>query len=493
MDIPLPPSQSEAPSSVPLPPLGSDSGSFGNTENMPSWPADSTTTMGGDGGLPPLAPRWWKTRWAIGVFVGAGVVLIAGGVSAWWFIARETPVKVLAQAMSNAKSIESFHSVMNVTARFEAGAPVGIERVDVVVEGDSSYKSAQDTKQAFTSTVRAKFGSTSPLSVYGLNDVSLGFEARLPSLGKAYVRITQLPSIGVVNIEPLKNIWIELPTTPPAAFGALSSSIPTADLEKLSKTVKALQDAWTTLDIAEGISDLGLETVNNVSTHHYQIQLTPVQMLALAKTMVAAAEISITDTDWLSIKDQFDAIGNLPIEVWVGEDDYYVYRTRLNSKINSPIGAITLTMDQTMSRWNQPVTVQTPTDAQPIEQVLGGIMSAVNPAQQPLVPPSAAPDGDFDGLPDDQERAIGADPFKADTDGDGIIDGDEVNKYRTNALKIDTDGDGLGDSDEVLRWKTDPIKADTDGDGYPDAQEIKNGYNPVGDGKLTPEQKKLVP
>ncbi len=58
---------------------------------------------------------------------------------------------------------------------------------------------------------------------------------------------------------------------------------------------------------------------------------------------------------------------------------------------------------------------------------------------------------------------------------------------------IDTDGDGLGDSDEVLRWKTDPIKADTDGDGYPDAQEIKNGYNPVGDGKLTPEQKKLVP
>ncbi|MCX6779538.1 MAG: hypothetical protein NTU97_04945 [Candidatus Magasanikbacteria bacterium] len=33
-------------------------------------------------------------------------------------------------------------------------------------------------------------------------------------------------------------------------------------------------------------------------------------------------------------------------------------------------------------------------------------------------------------------------------------------------------------------WKTDPLVADTDGDGFNDGQEVKNGYNPLGSGKL---------
>lgn len=35
-------------------------------------------------------------------------------------------------------------------------------------------------------------------------------------------------------------------------------------------------------------------------------------------------------------------------------------------------------------------------------------------------------DSDGDGLSDDEERALGTDPFNPDTDGDGISDGDEV-------------------------------------------------------------------
>ena len=38
--------------------------------------------------------------------------------------------------------------------------------------------------------------------------------------------------------------------------------------------------------------------------------------------------------------------------------------------------------------------------------------------------------------------------------------------------------------DEEDYYQTDPEKADTDGDGYLDGQEVKNGYNPNGPGKL---------
>jgi outer membrane protein OmpA-like peptidoglycan-associated protein len=64
------------------------------------------------------------------------------------------------------------------------------------------------------------------------------------------------------------------------------------------------------------------------------------------------------------------------------------------------------------------------------------------------------------------------DPMKIDTDGDGLMDGEETGKYRTDPLKADTDMDGLSDGVEVLKYKTDPNKADTDGDGLNDYAEV---------------------
>jgi len=84
-----------------------------------------------------------------------------------------------------------------------------------------------------------------------------------------------------------------------------------------------------------------------------------------------------------------------------------------------------------------------------------------------------SPDTDGDGLTDYEEIMIyKTDPNNPDTDGDGLSDGDEVLKYKTDPLKADTDGDGLSDGDEVLKYKTDPLKADTDGDGLSDGQEV---------------------
>ncbi len=71
----------------------------------------------------------------------------------------------------------------------------------------------------------------------------------------------------------------------------------------------------------------------------------------------------------------------------------------------------------------------------------------------------------------------------ADADGDRLSDADEK-KYGTDADNPDTDGDGVLDSDEIRGWGTDPLKADTDGDGFSDMQEIKAGYNPNGPGTL---------
>lgn len=108
----------------------------------------------------------------------------------------------------------------------------------------------------------------------------------------------------------------------------------------------------------------------------------------------------------------------------------------------------------------------------------------------PVVPmstpsqPAGGSDPDKDGLTTDQENARGTNPNVADTDRDGLLDGDEVRTHRTDPKRADTDGDGLLDGEEVTRWKTDPLNPDTDGDKYSDGTEAKGGYNPNGPGTL---------
>ncbi|MFH0735630.1 MAG: OmpA family protein [bacterium] len=82
------------------------------------------------------------------------------------------------------------------------------------------------------------------------------------------------------------------------------------------------------------------------------------------------------------------------------------------------------------------------------------------------------PDDDNDGLLNKEEKELGTDPLKADTDGDGLNDGEEVRTYATNPLATDTDKDGLTDSEEVTKHKTNPLVMDTDGDGLIDGEEI---------------------
>jgi hypothetical protein len=91
-------------------------------------------------------------------------------------------------------------------------------------------------------------------------------------------------------------------------------------------------------------------------------------------------------------------------------------------------------------------------------------------------------DSDGDGLADDCERMLGTDPMNADTDMDGLKDGDEdrnqnclgePNLGETNPLSYDTDDDGLADGVERA-YGTDPLRPDTDGDCIPDGYEDVN-------------------
>ncbi len=77
-------------------------------------------------------------------------------------------------------------------------------------------------------------------------------------------------------------------------------------------------------------------------------------------------------------------------------------------------------------------------------------------------------DADFDGIPNGvEEDDLGSNPYSADSDGDGILDGDEVGDP---ADATDTDNDGVPDI----------LDTDDDGDGIDTA--VEGGFDSDGDG-----------
>lgn len=92
-------------------------------------------------------------------------------------------------------------------------------------------------------------------------------------------------------------------------------------------------------------------------------------------------------------------------------------------------------------------------------------------------------DDDNDGIPDETEIKLGLNPkvdnSNSDSDSDGLLDWDEVTKYKTNPTNPDTDGDGLYDKFEIdyLLDPLDPSDAaeDTDNDGLSNIDEYYLG------------------
>jgi uncharacterized repeat protein (TIGR02543 family) len=102
-------------------------------------------------------------------------------------------------------------------------------------------------------------------------------------------------------------------------------------------------------------------------------------------------------------------------------------------------------------------------------------------------------DTDSDGVNDGQEVADTTNPLVADTDADGLTDGEEKSRT-TNPLLVDTDSDGLSDYQEIIIRLTNPNLADSDNDGVEDGQEVTDTTNPLiadtdGDGLSDGEEK----
>ncbi|MBI4639160.1 MAG: hypothetical protein HY731_00595, partial [Candidatus Tectomicrobia bacterium] len=202
----------------------------------------------------------------------------------------------------------------------------------------------------------------------------------------------------------------------------------------------------------------------------------------------------IQGTEQEALRDS-PAIQNLPLFVLTGLD-----KDEINNIANFPVatrrfrnvqglpGAVPGGSLVTLTNLNKPGETQM-TTADGDGSFFAAIDAALNDeievrANGALVGrfPTEVRDSDGDGISDLEESVPGmddlvTDPLNADTDGDGLNDGDEIARG-TNPLNPDTDQDGLNDGGEVARG-TNPLNPDTDQDGLRDGDEVALGTNPL--------------
>jgi hypothetical protein len=95
----------------------------------------------------------------------------------------------------------------------------------------------------------------------------------------------------------------------------------------------------------------------------------------------------------------------------------------------------------------------TPSAGRAVETAQGGDSAApaASPAAAGAADETDDSDEDGDGLSTNRESRAGTDPALADTDEDGLTDGQEVREFNSDPLAPDTDGDGVLDGDEVAQ------------------------------------------
>lgn len=422
----------------------------------------------------PLRGRWpW--RWFS--CVATILVLASAGVGYhWWNVPRG--LTELVQVLNYERSISQRTFSAVVAFQFSDTSRVGgLQSLRLTSQPVVTLDSRQSLKLHSQVEIEAKLLANAPLSLVFASPLKAVVDVRSSNATQTlYVKPLALPQAIGIDLAPAQGIWLQFDRS--FLSSLMGQYAERSQSPGSSTSWVSLLGQLRALEVRQQPDELFGESLR---THHYTIPITS-QMIDQV--------IRILDLEEQSRSWKLESIRNAKLDVWVAPETQRFERLRIESQYASEHiqGSVVAQFDAAPV---QEETIIDPTNALNGQSILLPILTPpVQPVVQPPVvefPVAQDLDADHDGLSHSQEVKFGTNPYMSDTDGDTIIDGDEVTVYRTNPLRADSDGDGLSDGQEVFRWKTKPLVKDSDADGYTDTEEIRNGYNPLGPGKLPPQ------
>jgi hypothetical protein len=287
----------------------------------------------------------------------------------------------------------------------------------------------------------------------GKGETALVFAGDYLRAGTAnYFNFSTMPArLGTLHFDEFQGKWLRINVKKLLSF--LDLPLIGGDHPELSDEDKAyLTEQFRQTPFLQVEEKLQSEPIGGVRTYHYKVRPEKLffkDFYVMAESKRLGREL--TNKERLAAETFFANLTEDSGEMWIGMGDYYLYRMRLRFKYDDGKRAGYVSLTANFSQFNEIPVIEAPTSGvqdatQVVASMLPGFKEHLPLAKEGQVPwgtaaeeegigglpikvnDSGQDDPDQDGLPNVLEKFYGSDPNNPDTDGDGVKDGEEVNR-----------------------------------------------------------------
>ncbi len=408
------------------------------------------------------------------------IFLVLAGVAIFYFVTKASPQEIMKASVAEMKKVKS--SSYNGVLSFNLQASENKEKtpqaqekgvrfvepqfqeikvnVGIEISGKQDTTDAENPKGDMNLKIKSGFSAEG-----GSYDFSADTSYATLGKKKVYLKLNDydLGAVGFMYggvLSPFKGKWYYVDVD---KANEMNSGTNTEVLE-LNKKILALYEKYEFIAFKK---DLGDDKIGDLAVYHYEVALDrkavvdfyldilkEVENIAREKgTLDGEAAVSLEKAKNVSDKAGGmldEIINNVKAEVWIGKKDKIMHRITLNGKfdenfnktffkkfaelIESDSASVPedvnisddFSVDFSLADINEPVIIEEPADAVDFQEALAGMMGSPFGGPTPIPEKYVNVDTDKDGLTDNMEKFYKTNPQKADTDGDGFKDGDEV-------------------------------------------------------------------
>ena len=330
------------------------------------------------------------------VLIGVGGTVAALYTHTWnpmWNPFRPDPEVVVKEMATKMNGLDAVHSDVRIDigARGEENRNIMSALINLSTDSDNTDQDNPKSKGSFEVDL-----STEGVTISGSGEMI--------SVGQvSYFKINELPNLG--NTSPMmsemlgmvRGKWIRVSQEDLEVIsdqlGQNYQSLPEGKQEEILNKVKNLLEGKDLYNVKEELKD---EEINGKMAYNYLLELdqeamkefVPELIEVLASDYLQGQEPSEGELEGMreevssSLDKFFEKVGNLELEIWVGQKDYYLYKAKFEKTISSEKVAELLNSQQTeegnfivlteidFSNFNDPVAISEPEDYQSISKLI---------------------------------------------------------------------------------------------------------------------------
>ena len=360
------------------------------------------------------------------VFVGAGGTAAALYTKTWnpaWNPFRPSPSIVLSDMTIKMSNLKAVHNETVLSIEKKGGN--GEISMKIEISGDEDQTDIDNPKSRGDLSASVSSGGLTGSAAMEFVTIDQALYLKLTTLPLPSFLGAEGESLSEL-LDMVKDQWIKIDEE---SFAELSKTFgqeyqPSMSQEKQKELNNKVIDLFKDSKFYDVKEELDDEEIGGKMTYHYLLtlnkegikKLIPDIMKLVMEDYMADEEMEVSKEEIQKVLEGFpefvdkffEKVGPIDFEVWIGQGDMYLYRTKFEKEIDfedfeeslpelveeslpaEEIGKVLASMDLNLSKFNEPVRVEAPGEFKTIEEVMMNFLTGFS-----QFPEGMSPGGDY--------------------------------------------------------------------------------------------------